>query len=252
LCAPCLTPCPLRCSQSCDSRYVNLNLLGLHKILKKHDKNIPSRPLYQFYVSWLHKHKWLAGDYSQELVMLSELFSKLRGDRSGVKNEDAAQARIPSVCVGALLRSAPGIMPASCMQGFVRSTKKYWVKEEAVSQVKYTVLQHLPVFRFDETKFTGDCQLINSVYLDNCSCELYHGRLDKRPGAQAIRLRWYGSGRPETVFVERKVHQEGWTGESSSKERFRLPEEKVLPYLRGEYMWDQVRQLSRAEGRWCG
>jgi SPX domain protein involved in polyphosphate accumulation len=128
------------------------------------------------------------------------------------------------------------------VQGFIRSTKKYWVKEEVVSSVKFTVLQHLPVFRFDESIPT-DFQLINSVYLDNCNCELYHGRLDKRPGAQAIRLRWYGAGVPKTVFVERKVHNEGWTGESSTKERFRLPEEKVLPYLRGEYTWDQVSSI---------
>ena len=72
-------------------RYVNLNYLGLHKILKKHDKNIPNQPVHQFYINYLHKEKWLSGDYTQELVELSELFSKLRGDGSGVRNEDAAQ-----------------------------------------------------------------------------------------------------------------------------------------------------------------
>lgn len=36
-----------------------------------------------------------------------------------------------------------------------------------------------------------DLQLINSVYLDNSSCELYHGRLDKKPGALALRVRWW-------------------------------------------------------------
>lgn len=35
----------------------------------------------------------------------------------------------------------------------------------------------------------GDSQLINSVYLDNSSMELYHGRLDKKPNALAIRIR---------------------------------------------------------------
>lgn len=34
-----------------------------------------------------------------------------------------------------------------------------------------------------------DNQLINSVYLDNSSMELYHGRLDKKPSALAIRIR---------------------------------------------------------------
>lgn len=53
-----------------------------------------------------------------------------------------------------------------------------------------------------------DWQLINSVYLDNDSMELYHGRLDKTPEAIALRLRWYGPV-PKLVFVERKTHREG-------------------------------------------
>ncbi len=50
--------------------------------------------------------------------------------------------------------------------------------------------------------------------------ELYHGRLDKTPGAIAYRLRWYGSGDPKIVFFERKTHREKWSGEASVKERF--------------------------------
>jgi SPX domain protein involved in polyphosphate accumulation len=50
--------------------------------------------------------------------------------------------------------------------------------------------------------------------------ELYHGRLDKSPGAIALRLRWYGNGEPKLVFVERKTHNDKWTGEVSVKERF--------------------------------
>lgn len=38
-----------------------------------------------------------------------------------------------------------------------------------------------------------DNQLINSVYLDNSSMELYHGRLDKKPNALAIRIRYNDS-----------------------------------------------------------
>ena len=50
--------------------------------------------------------------------------------------------------------------------------------------------------------------------------ELYHGRLDKTPGAIAFRLRWYGAGDPKIVFFERKTHRDTWTGEASAKERF--------------------------------
>lgn len=37
------------------------------------------------------------------------------------------------------------------MQGFVRSTTKYWVRTTDVSAVKNHVLQHLPVFQFEKT-----------------------------------------------------------------------------------------------------
>ena len=43
--------------------------------------------------------------------------------------------------------------------------------------------------------YAGDAQLVNSVYLDNSSLELYHGRLDKRPNAIAVRIRWVAGGR---------------------------------------------------------
>lgn len=47
--------------------------------------------------------RWrVQGNYSDLLVQLSNIYSQLRGDTSGQKNEDSAQ-------------------------GFVRSTTKYWV-----------------------------------------------------------------------------------------------------------------------------
>lgn len=64
--------------------------------------------------------------------------------------------------------------------------------------------------------------------LDNDQMELYHGRLDKSPGAIALRFRWYGSGDPNLVFVERKTHNEKWTGEASVKERFTVSLFRVI------------------------
>ena len=206
-------------------KYVNLNYLGFHKILKKHDKNLPHAPCQQFYVAHLHHQPWVQGNYSALLVQLSSVYAALRGDTAGTKNEDASQ-------------------------GFVRSTTKYWVRTADVSAVKHAILQHLPVFQYAapaaaagggsgsevvEAPDPGDAQLVNSTYLDNSSMELYHGRLDKRPGAIAVRVRWYGDGNPRTCFVERKTHRESWKGEESVKERFALPEKKVFPFLTGEY-----------------
>ena len=71
----------------------------------------------------------------------------------------------------------------------MRSTTKYWVRTTDVSTVKHHILQHLPVFQFNTEEDGQDSQLINSVYMDNTSMELYHGRLDKRPNAIALRIR---------------------------------------------------------------
>ena len=53
-----------------------------------------------------------------------------------------------------------------------------------------------------ELKMTYESEIIfrnlfSKVYLDNLSMELYNGRLDKTPGAIALRHRWYGTGTPE-------------------------------------------------------
>ena len=133
-------------------------------------------------------------------------------------------------------------------QDFVRSTTKYWVHTEDISRVKYIILQHLPVF-LQKGMTDTDAQLVNSVYLDNRALELYHGRLDKSPGAQALRLRWYGTATPETVFVERKTHREAWTGEVSVKERFVVNESQVPSILTNEFDFDSEIDRMKSKGK---
>ena len=53
--------------------------------------------------------------------------------------------------------------------------------------------------------------------------------------------RWYGNEEPTLCFVERKTHRESWKGEESVKERFTLPESKMVPFLEGEYTLDIAR-----------
>ena len=102
-------------------KYVNLNFMGFHKILKKHDKYVPSNPCKAFYVSRMHAQAWVRGDYSDVVVRLSDIYATLRGDHTAEdKGGDS--------------------------QSFLRQTSKYWIKTEDVSAVKYAVLKHLPVF----------------------------------------------------------------------------------------------------------
>jgi SPX domain protein involved in polyphosphate accumulation len=122
------------------------------------------------------------------------------------------------------------------------------VHTEDISRVKYIILQHLPVF-LQKGMHDTDAQLVNSVYLDNRALELYHGRLDKSPGAQALRLRWYGTATPETVFVERKTHREAWTGEVSVKERFIVKESQVPSILADEFDSEGEIQRMKDKGK---
>lgn len=187
-------------------KYVNINFMGFHKILKKHDKHVPAHPCKVFYVSRMHTQPWVRGDYSDLVVRLSSIYSTIRNDQAAPETADASQS-------------------------FLRSTTKYWVKTEDVSRVKYAILRHLPVFLQKTSTGESDSQMTNSVYLDNDQLELYHGRLDKTPGAIALRLRWYGAGDPSMVFVERKTHREKWMGETSVKERFVVRLDSVAVYV---------------------
>ena len=205
-------------------KYININYTGFYKILKKHDKNLPSTPARQFYMARLHQTPWIQGDYSAVFVTLSRIYSKLRDD----------------------------VVPEAqdlTLKDFVRSTRKYWVKTQHVSQVKHMILQHLPVFQVRQDLLSGDSQMTNSAYFDNSQLELYHGRLEKRPQAIALRIRWYGLGDPELAFIERKTHKESWKGEISVKERFTLPPDMVIPFLKGEYSVDEAAEALRSKGK---
>eukprot|EP00535_Pseudo-nitzschia_heimii_P008022 CAMPEP_0197179168 /NCGR_PEP_ID=MMETSP1423-20130617/4214_1 /TAXON_ID=476441 /ORGANISM="Pseudo-nitzschia heimii, Strain UNC1101" /LENGTH=735 /DNA_ID=CAMNT_0042629045 /DNA_START=53 /DNA_END=2260 /DNA_ORIENTATION=- len=204
-------------------KYVNVNFMGCHKILKKHDKNLPNVPCKAFYVSRMHAQAWVRGDYSDLVVRLSHIYAGLRDDHVADENTD--------------------------QQSFLRQTTKYWVKTEDVSRVKYYILRHLPVFLQKTSTGESDSQFTNSVYLDNDQLELYHGRLDKSAGAIALRLRWYGNGNPQLVFVERKTHNDKWTGEVSMKERFTVDESEVHQVLTNTYPIEEKKAAMLAKGK---
>jgi len=207
-------------------KYVNLNFMGFHKILKKHDEHIPRNPIKVFYVNRMHGQAWVRGDYSDVVVRLSAIYSILRDDAAAPENNDSTKS-----------------------QSFLRSTTKYWVKTEDVSRVKYAILRHLPVFLQKTSTGESDSQMTNSVYLDNDQLELYHGRLDKTPGAIALRMRWYGAGSPKLVFCERKTHRDKWTGEVSVKERFMIDESQVQEVMANTYDIDKKKEELLQSGK---
>ena len=79
---------------------------------------------------------------------------------------------------------------------------------------------------------------ITSIYFDNEAFELYQDKVDRKPGDQIIRLRWYGSKEStREIFVERKVREQG---EEEVKDRFLIKEKYVDEFLKGTYSMDKT------------
>ena len=85
-----------------------------------------------------------------------------------------------------------------------------------------------------QSEYTGDSELVNSVYLDNSSLEIYHGRLDDRPNALTVRLSWQGPQEPSEVQVERASHKPVAKGYEDFEESITLPEDVISAYLEGD------------------
>ncbi|KAH0473388.1 MAG: uncharacterized protein KVP18_004662 [Porospora cf. gigantea A] len=143
-------------------------------------------------------------------------------------------------------------------EAFVRSTTKYWVPPENVVRTKAFILKRMPFLVFGysteqlmplldpfgslqrsahDVEVVSDGQMVSSVYFDNESATSYSNRIRKMQGAQLLRLRWYGEHTGELdkpIFVERKTHHEGWSGETSTKERFQLRHKAVVSFLAQE------------------
>jgi SPX domain protein involved in polyphosphate accumulation len=71
-------------------KFVNLNFIGFHKILKKHDKHLPN-PCRMFYDRRLQNQSWICGDYSDIFVSMSRLYVLLRRDKKAQVKDDAKQ-----------------------------------------------------------------------------------------------------------------------------------------------------------------
>lgn len=217
-------------------KYVNLNYMGFHKILKKHDKQLPHSPCRQFYMSHLHNQPWVQGSYADLLVSLGNVYAQIRGDEKD-ERMSTAQSGMPVQRDLAVHRDDKKL----------RSSTKYWIPVAEVSTVKHMILPHLPVYQFEENEYTGDSQLVNSVYLDNSTLEVYHNRLKEEGKGVMVRLSWYGSQEPLDVHVQRKVlvarkdlHSLLHDGHdvihdsSAGTDEFILPESMILSFIEGE------------------
>ncbi|ENH61044.1 hypothetical protein FOQG_08633 [Fusarium oxysporum f. sp. raphani 54005] len=211
------------------AKFVQLNYTGFYKIIKKHDKTTGwhLKPVFD---SRLKAKPFYKENYDAAVIKLSKLYDLVRTRGNPVKGDSAA---------------------GGGQANFIRQTTKYWVHPDNVTELKLIILKHLPVLVFNANKdFDPEDSAITSIYYDNPDTwDLYEGRLKKTEGAEAIRLRWYGGMKTETIFVERKTHREDWTGEKSVKARFAMKEKNVNAYMKGELLPAAIFEKARKEGK---
>lgn len=172
-------------------KYVNLNIIGFHKILKKHDRRVYN-PCKDFYVTRLHDQSWSRGDYSDVLMSLSRVYASIRGDVLNFININEDNIK------------------SSKENTFVGKSKKFWVKSEDINFVKHYILQYLPIaplVSHVEGREEKECQYVHNLYLDNYSLELYHKKQLNTHDSCSVRLRWFGESTIDKLYLERRFYK---------------------------------------------
>ncbi|KAF9972492.1 vacuolar transporter chaperone [Actinomortierella ambigua] len=216
------------------SKYCRTNYAGFLKIVKKHDKNVPYK-LRPVFMVQLKSRAFYNVNFDSLVVRLSKLYHTL-----GV-GADSLPIGTP------ITPSAIAAMASN--KTLDRRSYKFWVHPDNVMEVKTRVLKHLPVILYTP-RGPGHVDMdpsLSSVYLDNADYELYNSKLERRDGAQAIRLRWYGNPSNNEIFVERKIHHEG-TQFGEYHDRFSIKEKYVDAFLKGEYTMERQISKMREQG----
>lgn len=209
------------------TEFTRVNIVGFNKIIKRHD--------------------------NKSKIQLKKKYKKiLKRKVESLESIDSLLYRVSKIYLSS---TEFNLSNKLSNVKFVRNTAKYWVHRENLMALKCVILKHLPIYVFSnntdpsaspyhnwDSKLHDTC--VSSVYLDNENFDLYKGRLRKFHGAEAIRIRWYTNKMPENVFMERKRHEEDWTGEESKKLRFKIPERCVTDYLKGKNVWKEVQKVN--------
>ncbi|KAI8143442.1 VTC domain-containing protein [Fennellomyces sp. T-0311] len=210
------------------ARFHNLNCQAFTKMAKKHDR-------------WTHLSN-LKQQYCQRMQKTWPL-------QAMIHRLDEVVVRISHANIQCERAPPP---PSPTMyndeNAFERATAKYWVHPDNVTEVKSIILFHLPVHVYNKEKqYEAKDAAISSVYFDNPKFDLYTERLERSEGAEAIRFRWYAQ-QTDDIYVERKTHHADWLQGKSVKDRFRLKEKNVDPFIQGRHTADMVASDLRMNG----
>eukprot|EP00397_Hematodinium_sp_SG-2012_P020141 GEMP01020733.1.p1 GENE.GEMP01020733.1~~GEMP01020733.1.p1 ORF type:complete len:692 (+),score=153.26 GEMP01020733.1:176-2251(+) len=228
--------------------FIRYNYLGFAKITEKYDV-VMEQVGGSWFLSQLHKEPFCNISFDDLLILLSLTWSRFRDVKETSQVADDAEWKPPD--------------------NFTRKTLKFWVKLENVILLKTLALRYMPYLIFgsslkQQEKFLEplavveneeqvkpfmdtfastmeESQMLSSIYFDNIEAKSYQERIMRDQSARLVRFRWYGDndgGVDKEVFVERKVHHEGWSLEDSTKERFSLPQKHIFEFMKGRFNID--------------
>ena len=120
-------------------------------------------------------------------------------------------------------------------------------------EVKTVILRRLPVLVYNpqSSKIAEGTQrdpTITSIYFDNPSFSLYSDKVNNKPDASSLRLRWYGqlAEKPEIMF-EKKVIKEG---DAAEEVRFPIKAKYVQSFLDDNYhMEKSIEKMEHRPGK---
>lgn len=240
--------------------YVRLNYIGFQKLTQKFDIGFRVSGSALF-IAGLHNEPFCNVRFDDIMILLGLAWARWRASQSAEQSKDATWKPPES---------------------FIRNTAKYFVKPDKVVLLKTRILRHLPYLIFgasvmDQEKllepfalldldyqgfdvqaamnaYSGtleESQLLSSVYFDSPDGVCYQERIRREEGARLARFRWYGENNQEPdkeIFVERKIHHEGWGGASSAKERCIVSQKDIFEFMKGRFDIDGYFSKLAQEG----
>ncbi|CAG8489123.1 9098_t:CDS:2 [Funneliformis mosseae] len=212
------------------AKYARLNYTGIIKIVKKHDRrtNYILRPMFSVRLNDCPFYK---ETYEPIIVRLSKLYHTVH---QGLGADQPTGELLSTQNFSSLPASSwnpSTVMPSQ--EKVLRQSYNYWVHQDNIMEVKTTILRHLPVLIYKP----GTDSSVTSIYFDNEIFEFYQDKVDRKPGGQTIRLRWYGNKMNNDIFVERKIREQG---EDEIKDRFLIKQKYVDAFLKGDYSMDKM------------
>eukprot|EP00435_Cladocopium_sp_Y103_P065012 s916_g26.t2 len=222
--------------------YVRLNYMGFQMLTEKFDAclGISGSPLF---VSGLHCEPFCNIRFDDILILLGLAWARWRSAQAPAEQSKDATWKPPET--------------------FIRNTSKYWVQPDKVVLLKTRIVEHLPYLIFGASQseqekllepfalldleyrdgmdshamsaYSGtmeESQLLSSVYFDSPDATSYQERIRREEGARLVRNNQEDD---KEIYIERKIHHEGWGGAKSAKERCVLPQEDVFDFMKGKF-----------------